>query len=201
MTDVTGPSAGTHREVRRRRIAAGEARTALIRRHLEAPIEDIWSACTSPAQLGRWFLPVTGDLRPGGTFAFEGNAHGEIRRCQAPHLLAVTWAYGDRPVDEVDLRLSPAGDGVTALELEHATVTGLVEWDGQMLDALPDVGAGWETALFALETHLRGELPAVPAEFARAPAVQDLAERSGRTWAALVAGEAPPTMAPLEETT
>ena len=192
MTDAAGASAETHREVRRRRIAAGEARTTLIRRRYAAPTGTVWDACTDPERLGRWFLPVTGEFRVGGTFALEGNAHGEILRCQAPHLLSLTWAYGDRPVDEVALRLSPDKDGGTVLELEHATVSGLVEWDGQMLDVLPDVGAGWEMGLFALGMYLRDGLPIVAAEFERTPAVQDLAERSGRAWAALVEETAPP---------
>lgn len=74
----------------------------------------------------------------------------------------MTWAYGDRPVDKVELRLSPDKDGDTVLELEHATVSKLVEWDGQMLDVIPGVGAGWEPALDYLRKFLRHELPDAP---------------------------------------
>jgi hypothetical protein len=73
---------GTHREIGRRRIASGEeVRTVLIRRRYDAPIQDVWEACTDPERLSRWFLPVTGDLRVGGRFSLQGNAGGEILRC------------------------------------------------------------------------------------------------------------------------
>lgn len=187
MTDIANALAGPHREIGRRRIAAGDARTALIRRRYDAPIEDVWAACTEPGRISRWFLRPTGDLRSGGTFHLEGNAGGEILRCDPPRLLTLTWVYGDRPADEVELRLSTAEDGGTVLQLEHATVTELAEWEGQMLAVLPDVGVGWEMGLFALGTYLREELPDVSAaEFEETPEVQALARRSGDAWAALV---------------
>src|SRR5215207_4248760 len=114
----------TDRAMGRRRIAAGEARTAIIRRRYAASIDDVWDACTDPERLGRFFIKPTGDLRVGGTFHLEGNASGEILRCEPPRLLHVTWAYADRPIDEVELRLFPGERGDTLLELEHATVTG-----------------------------------------------------------------------------
>jgi uncharacterized protein YndB with AHSA1/START domain len=191
MTDDTASTAGvTDRAVGHRRIAAGEARTALLRRRYEAPIEDVWDACTVPDRLDRWFLKVTGDLRIGGSFSLEGNASGEILRCEPPRLLAVTWAYGDRPVDEVELRLSDAGAGATILELEHATVSRMVEWDGQLVDVLPGVGSGWELPLtWSLTLYLRGELPDAPAAdwYQPTPEHLELAERYGREWAALAA--------------
>ncbi len=48
MTDIAGSLTTTHREVGSRRIATGEARTALMRRRYDAPIEDVWDACTDP---------------------------------------------------------------------------------------------------------------------------------------------------------
>ena len=44
----------------------------------------------------RWFLPVSGDLRPGGRYALEGNASGTIERCEPPHGFDATWEYGGR---------------------------------------------------------------------------------------------------------
>jgi uncharacterized protein YndB with AHSA1/START domain len=194
MTDIASWLADTDREIGRRAIAAGEARTAVMRRRYDAPIEDVWGACTDPDRLVRWFLPVTGDLRPGGTFQLEGNAHGDIVRCEPPRLLAVTWAYGDRAVDEVVLRLSADPDGGTLLELEHATVTEQVEWDGRMVDVIPGMGSGWEPGLVALELYLRGELPDMPAaEWIRqAPAsererFERFGEQAGQAWAELLA--------------
>jgi uncharacterized protein YndB with AHSA1/START domain len=182
-------STDIYREVGRRRIAAGSARSVLIRRRYDAPIQDVWNAWTDPNRLNRWFLPVTGDLRVGGTFNLEGNASGEIVRCEPPRLLQVTWRYSDRPVDEVELRLSPAGDGDTVLELEHATVSKLVEWDGQQVDVIPGIGSGWELPLtYALPAYLRGELPDKPASewFEFTPEVMELDRQLGEAWAALL---------------
>ena len=44
----------------------------------------MWDACTDPERIGRWFLPVSGDLRLGGRYQLEGNAGGEILRCEPP---------------------------------------------------------------------------------------------------------------------
>lgn len=189
MTDTPTVQTETHRDVGSRQIAAGEARTALIRRRYAASIEDVWNAWTDPHRLDRWFLPVRGDLRPGGTFELKGNASGQILRCEPPRLLAVTWVFGDRPVDEVELRLSPSENGDTILELEHATVSGPVEWEGQLLDVIPSVGSGWELPLtYSLPAYLRGELPDAPATewFKPTPAVEQLGIQIAQAWAILL---------------
>src|SRR3712207_1955335 len=72
-------------------------------RRYDAPIEDLWDACTDPDRISRWFIKPTGDPRPGGTFSLEDNASGEILHCEPPRLLTVTWCYPGRPVDEVEL--------------------------------------------------------------------------------------------------
>jgi uncharacterized protein YndB with AHSA1/START domain len=189
MTNDT-TSTETHREVRRRRIAAGDARTALIRRHYDAPIEDVWDACTSPERLRRWLSPVTGDLRVGGAFQMEGNASGEILRCEAPRLLSVTWVYGDRPADEVELRLRPGDDGGTVLELEHASVAehAPMTFDGKPVDAILGVGIGWELPLtYSLDLHLRGQLPDAAGSDGSAEHEAAIGQVAG-IWAALIQG-------------
>jgi uncharacterized protein YndB with AHSA1/START domain len=181
---MTNVSTDTHREIGRRRIAAGDARTVVIRRRYDAPVEDVWAACTTPARVGRWFAPVTGDLRHGGTFQLENNAHGDILRCEPPRLLHLTWVYGDRPTEEVWARLSPAGDGDTVLEIEHATVATTVEWEGQEMDALLGLGPGWEPAMtYALTALLRGEMPSTPPDTA---AIEAAIAESTAAWAALI---------------
>lgn len=188
MTRETKSQAEVHREVRRRRIAAGDARTALIRRRYDAPIEDVWDACTSPERLRRWLSPVSGDLREGGSFQMEGNAGGEILRCERPRLLTITWVYGDRQADEVELRLSPDGTDGTVLELEHATVEQhapmLVE--GRPVDAVLGVGIGWEMPLtYSLELHLGGRVPD-PASGPTAAEQEAIFMRLAQVWSALV---------------
>jgi uncharacterized protein YndB with AHSA1/START domain len=170
---------GTHREIGRRRIAAGEARTILIRRRYEAPIVEVWRSCTVPERLGTWFAPLDGDLRVGGTFRLEGGASGEILRCEAPRLLRLGWGFGTPPVGEVELRLRPEGGTATVLELEHACVSQLVEEHGRLLDVVADVAAAWEAPLaVALTRYLQGRPPA-PDDPARG-------RDSRAAWAALV---------------
>jgi uncharacterized protein YndB with AHSA1/START domain len=183
------------RAIGHRRIPAGEARTAIIRRWYDAPIEDVWDACTTPERIARWFLPVNGQLRLGGTFHLQGNASGEVLHCEPPRLLRVSWAYGDRPADEVELRLSPGADGDTLLEIEHASVSRLVEVDGRLVDpflndaktGLWGAGIGWEMPLaYRLPLELRGELTGpLPSE--PSPDDRARAERLGREWVAVVA--------------
>ena len=74
----------THREVGTGPLPSTAQRSVLLGRRYNAPIEDVWDACTDPSRIGRWFLPVTGDLRSGGTYQLEGNAGGEILRCEPP---------------------------------------------------------------------------------------------------------------------
>jgi len=74
--------------------AESDVHVVELRRTYDAPPEDVWDACTSPERIARWFLPVTGDLRPGGRFQLGGNAGGEITECDPPRRLAVTWELG-----------------------------------------------------------------------------------------------------------
>jgi uncharacterized protein YndB with AHSA1/START domain len=161
-------------------------RTVVLRRRYDASVEDVWSAWTEPERLNRWFLPVTGDLREGGTFSLQGNASGEILRCEPPRLLRVTWAFADRPVDEVELRLEPDGDG-TGLELRHANAGALVEWQGERVDAVPGIGSGWEFPLPYLERYLRGELPDAPGVewFEFTPELLEQDRRNHEAWKAI----------------
>jgi uncharacterized protein YndB with AHSA1/START domain len=186
----------TQREIVQGQLAVGEARSAVIRRRYDAAIEDVWEACTDPARLNRWFLPVTGDLREGGTFSLAGNASGDILICDPPRRLALTWVYGDVPASDVELRLSPAEDGGTVLELEHAVVTDPSGNDP--LTAAWGVGIGWEISLRnTLPTYLRGELPDAPASEWFDEAGEDMAkavDETTKAWNAVLeaAGGTPP---------
>jgi uncharacterized protein YndB with AHSA1/START domain len=194
MTDYTDPE----RSIGRRSIGAGSARTAMLRRDYAAPVDDVWDACTDRERLGRWFLPVTGDLRLGGSFSLADNARGEVLRCEPPRLLAVTWKYGDHPVDELELRLSPNSDGGTTLEIEHATVSDRTEWEGRSYDSIFGLGTGWEPALYALHRHLSGTLSDDVAAAWRAgqlPAdVKDLLARSEDAWTTIVEASGSPAV-------
>ena len=162
MTTNTDDLTKTHHELRRRQIAAGEARCAIFRRSYDAPIEDVWDACTDPARLRRWYAPVEGDLRVGGTFTQGDFGPGRIVRCEAPRLLTIELCGGepggDPAPDEIELRLYPGEHGTTVLEFEHATTIDTHEIGGQIFDAVYCMGGGYGPRLVTLDRHLRGEL-------------------------------------------
>jgi uncharacterized protein YndB with AHSA1/START domain len=148
--DIASEIEAINRTIGRRRIANGDGRSVVLRRSYDATVEDVWDACSDPDRLKRWFGSVSGDLRLGARFQIEGNAGGEILRCEPPRLLAVSWVYGDNPADEVELRLTPGADGTTVLELEHAAAPGTA-------GDLAGVGVGWDLTLLALGMHLAGQ--------------------------------------------
>ena len=157
MIDIVREIEAVQREAGTGRIAAGAGRVVRLRRTYPAAIDDVWDALTDPGRIGRWFLPISGDLRVGGHYQFEGNAGGTIVACERPHRLVATWVYMDtgNPADisEVVVRLAEAGDEATTLELEHTAVVPAEMWDQFGPGA---VGVGWEGGLLGLELHLRG---------------------------------------------
>jgi uncharacterized protein YndB with AHSA1/START domain len=185
MSDFIGELDAVDRAVGNRRIPAGEGRTVVLRRRYNAPVEDVWDAITDPERIGRWFLPVTGDLRLGGTYQLKGNAGGEIVACQPPRLLRVTWVYGEDPaetdVSEVEVRLSPAADGRTLLELEHAAVVDPKFWAEFGPGA---TGVGWDLGLLGLALHLRGGSIDDPDAWQRSPEARAFITRSSAAWGA-----------------
>jgi uncharacterized protein YndB with AHSA1/START domain len=150
----------TDHRLYRRTIASGEARCAVFRREYHASIEDVWDACTDPERLRRWYAPVEGDLRVGGTFTQGDFGTGRITRCQAPRLLTVALGGGDPAPDEIELRLTPGESGTTVLEFEHATTIDTHEIGGQIFDAVYCMGGGYGPRLVTLDRYLRCELPA-----------------------------------------
>ncbi len=194
MSDVLNMLNGTHREIDYRETPAGRVRSLLIRREYDAKIADVWDAITDPERLRRWFLPVTGDLREGGTFQLKDNAGGEIRRCDAPNLLAVTWAYGDAAASDVEIRLSETA-GVTRLELHHAPVAETIDFGGRDIDPVLNdaetgvwgLGAGWEMGAIALASYLTGEFPADTAAAEMPPELLEAANRISAAWSDVVA--------------
>ena len=144
-------------ELRHRRIPAGDARVAVFTRTYATTVEDLWDACTNPERLRRWYVPVTGDLRVGGTFQQVNMGSGTIVACDAPNLLKLSLGGG---ADEIELRLSPGPEGgATTLEVQHATTLDAHEIGGQMYDAIFCMGGGYYPRLLALDLHLRGTLP------------------------------------------
>src|SRR5690349_5270843 len=163
MVDILQAIQAAQRAVGTGTLAAGEGRAVRLTRTYDAPVEDVWDAITSPERLTRWFMPVSGDYRIGGRFQLEGNAGGEILACERPHRFRVTWAYGE-PVDpadvsELEIRLTPAGDDRTILELEHVAIVPDDRWADYGPGA---VGVGWDQGALGLARHLAGDAPLDP---------------------------------------
>ncbi|MGW1887095.1 SRPBCC family protein [Streptomyces sp. NPDC001970] len=182
MSDIVDQINDIHREVGRRPVAEGEARTVLLRRTYDATAEDVWDACTDPERIRRWFLPVSGEFELGGHYRLEGNASGEILRCEPPKLLKVSWLFGENPgFSEVEVRLTPEGDERTVFELEHVAVVPPEMWDQFGPGA---VGVGWDLSVLGLGLHLRGGSIGDPSEWEASDEARECMARSSEAWGA-----------------
>lgn len=155
-TDPTGTDPTSY-EVRHGVLGAGPSRSAVFTRTYDAPVADVWDACTTAERLRRWYAPVEGDLRVGGTFTQGDFGVGTVTRCEAPHLLTVELGGGSPATDQIELRLREV-DGGTVLELEHATTLDTHEIGGQVYDAVYCMGGGYGPRLQTLQEHLDGTL-------------------------------------------
>jgi uncharacterized protein YndB with AHSA1/START domain len=166
VIDVNQQISSVDRQVGKRTLEAGEARTLTISRVYDTPPEDLWDACTNPERLPRWFLPVSGELRRGGRFEIEGNASGTIERCEPPHGLYATWEYGGA-MSWIELRLTPEADGRTRFALDH-----IVHIDDEVWAQFGPgaVGVGWDGAVMGLTLHLTGAERPEPEALAAWPA-------------------------------
>jgi uncharacterized protein YndB with AHSA1/START domain len=187
VIDIVNQINAIHREIGDHPVTTGPGRSLLLRRSYDATIEDVWDACTDPERISRWLAPVTGDLRLGGTFQLEGNAGGEILRCEKPHLLKVTWAMGEGMATEVEVRLSQGPDDDTVLELEHAAPAEIL--DEMVRTYGPGmtigIGGGWDLTLLGLYRHLRDE-KFDPATWEDAPEVKEFATQSCHAWGPVI---------------
>lgn len=128
----------------------GEPTNVLIAgRTYSATALELWDALISAERLSRWFLPISGDLREGGSYQFEGNAGGRIEECAQPRLIRATWEFGGG-VSWITLRLEELPDG-TRLQLEH---------EAPLMPGFTDVygpgatGVGWDGGFLGLALHL-----------------------------------------------
>ena len=179
MIDILNQLKAIHREVAKRPAGDSEVVSVLVRREYDATVDDVWDAVTDPVRVQRWFMPLSGDLRAGGTFQLEGNAGGEILECHPPRRLRVTFGG---PESLVELRLTAQGDEQTALELEHTVPIAMA---GSGAGALW-VGPGWDGGFLALDLYLRGEVVPDPVAAASSPEAIDFSRQSVHAWVAAI---------------
>ena len=163
------------------------ARGVTLSRGYATTVEDLWDAVTNPERIPRWFLPVSGELEPGGRYQLEGNAGGLITACQPPSNLALTWEFGE-DLSWVEVGFSADGTGVARLTLTH-TAHLSEHWDEFGPGA---VGVGWELGLLGLALHLAQPAAPKPGEaaFAASPEGMAFITGSSEAWgqAAVAAG-------------
>jgi uncharacterized protein YndB with AHSA1/START domain len=172
MFDMVEELAAIHRGVVR--DGTGDTVSVALTRTYDADAEDVWDALTNPERLPRWFYPVTGELEVGGDFQFQGNAGGEILRCDRPSWLQVSFGGPD---SIVDVRLVSIDDRTT-VELVHTVPLAMA---GSGAGAL-FVGPGWDGALLGLGIYLRGEAIGNPLEVANSPEVIEFNRGSISRW-------------------
>ncbi|PZT70097.1 polyketide cyclase [Streptomyces sp. SW4] len=195
MIDVTHQISSVRRKVGTRTFKGGEARVVTIGRTYDAPLDDVWDACTNAERIPRWFLPVTGELKLGGRYQLEGHAGGTIESCDPPHGFTATWEY-DGDVSWIELNLSAEGDG-TRFELQHIAHVDDEKWAQFGPGA---VGVGYDLLFVGLTLHLASGGAAVDPEEAMAWTMSDegrrfVTESSEGWYAANVAGGADPAAA------
>ena len=145
--DVTRIIGAATREVTSREKDGAPARVIVATRSYDTSMDDLWDALTTAERIPRWFLPISGDLRLGGRFQLEGNAGGEIVRCEPPRRLGLTWGMHGQ-VSWVDVELTEDERGGTHLRLEHTAHVPDELWDQYGPGA---VGCGWDSALLGLD--------------------------------------------------
>jgi uncharacterized protein YndB with AHSA1/START domain len=154
MVDVAREIEAIQRSVGTGTIPAGEGHAVTLGRTYNASIDDVWDALTTPDRINRWFLPISGDFRLGGTYQFEGNAGGKILACEKPNRLLVTWVYGSEDpsaISEVEIRLTAKGADSTEFQMVHTAVVPDEMWDTFGPGA---VGAGWDGGVMGLGLYL-----------------------------------------------
>ncbi len=148
------------RGIETREVDGVESHVQTLSQTYPSPIDDVWDACTSAERIPRWFLPISGDLRLGGHFQFEGNAGGEIRACDPPSegsaAYTVTWGNGMGEPAIVHVRLTAVDATSTRFTLENVAAA----------DAIPDgfweqfgpsaTGMGWDSGLLGLASYFGG---------------------------------------------
>lgn len=140
---------------------------------------DLWDAVTNRERIAQWFLPITGELEPGGRYQLKGNASGVITACEPPSRYAVTWEFaGDTSWVEVRCKEDQAAG--SRIELAHSFLWS-PHWDQY---GPGSAGVGWEMGLLGLALHVtEPDAPKLDEDaFATSPQGKALITRSSEAW-------------------
>ncbi len=188
--NVDGHLATVERSVSSLEWDGRPARTVTLSRIYESAIEDLWDALTNAERIPLWFLPVSGNLVPGGRYQLKDNAGGMITACERLSHFALTWEFGE-DVSWVEVRLFADGDSHTRLTLTHTALLS-EHWNTYGPGA---VGVGWELGLMGLAIHIVQPDEPKPDEvaFATSTSGKSLITGSSERWghASIAAGTDP----------
>lgn len=128
---------------------SGDTAQASFDRAYDTDAADLWRAVTEPDRLARWFAPVEGDLRAGGTFAirFDDNVVPGCRltSCDAPRGFAWEWPHATH-TSLVTVAVEPAGSQAR-LRVTHTRLSS---------SSAAGYAAGWDVYVRRLDDELAG---------------------------------------------
>jgi uncharacterized protein YndB with AHSA1/START domain len=185
------------REVGTREHQGRPSRVVVATCAYDTTIDDVWDAVTNPERIPRWFLPISGDLRPGGRYQLKGNAGGEITACDPPRRFDITWEFGGQ-VSWLNVQLTELSDGGTRLRLEHIAHVPEEFWTQYGPGA---VGVGWDLTMLGLGYHLETEATLDAKQGAEWPTTKEGKEFAGRSsseWCRASIAAGTPAAAALE---
>lgn len=147
---------------------------------------EVWDAMTDAVRIGQWLAPVSGDLRPGGTFRLHGAASGIIESCGPGPRLTATWDNAGE-TGRLSLLLAREDAGVR-LVLEHAAEADPDRWRKFGPGV---IGVGWDLALLGLSRHLAASDARQPEDWIFSDEGRTFVRQSASAWgeAAAAAGE------------
>jgi uncharacterized protein YndB with AHSA1/START domain len=148
--DVDHQVNAVQRNVGGRTIDTGEAHVITVSQSYDTDSADLWDAVTNIERIPRWFLPISGDLKVGGSYQLEGQASGTILTCDPPKNFAATWEYGGN-VSWIDVSISSEGPERARLVIEHVVKAGDETWREFGPSAM---GIGWDSMVLGLAIHL-----------------------------------------------
>ncbi|HKP40848.1 SRPBCC domain-containing protein [Mycobacterium sp.] len=148
--DVDHQVKAVQRDVGTRTIDTGEAHVITVSQSYGTDPADLWDAVTNIDRIPRWFLPISGDLKVGGSYQLEGHASGTILSCDPPENFAATWEYGGN-VSWIDVSIKGEGPDRARLVIEH-----IVKADDEIWCEFGPgaMGIGWDSMVLGLAIHL-----------------------------------------------
>lgn len=133
-----------------RTIETGEAHVATISQSYDTDPEDLWDAVTNIDRIPRWLMPISGDLRLGGSYQLKDHAGGTVLTCDPPKNFTATWEYGGN-VSWIDVSVTDDGPDRARLVVEHIAH---VDDETSRMFGPGAVGMGWDSMLLGLAIHL-----------------------------------------------